>query len=274
MTKTASHLKSFLRGAAPAPYRRLQEVLSRWRVKYVTKSLISHVGLVIQDGPFAGMRYVPEAVGSTLTPKLLGSYEAELQPTLQIILRSNYKAFVDIGCAEGYYAIGIALKLPGAVVYAFDIDHRGRELCRQMARANMVDDRVLVQGECSHEVLRSLATARTLVICDCEGCELDLLQPSLVPELTNCDLLVELHDLFAPGLTKELVSRFEPTHVIKLIDSQERDPGDYPVLRRFSGLNQRVAVSEFRDGPMQWAFMTSKKCPPASLSDPILFTNN
>ena len=250
--------KELLRRALPSVYGRLQEALTRQRTKYIIRALTSRNGWVVQSGPFAGMRYVANAVGSTLAAKLVGSYESELHSTIQLILKSNYQRIIDIGCAEGYYAVGLAFKHASVLIHAFDIDERGRELCKQMAQMNGVDSRVSIEEECTHETLQSLVTSGSLIICDCEGCELELLQPSLVPSLLDCDLLVELHEALKPGLTDKLLERFKETHSIDLIDSQERDPILYPTLHRFSRLNQKTALSELRDGAMQWAFMRSR----------------
>jgi hypothetical protein len=239
-------------------YQSLQEALTRQRTKYIIRSLTSEIGWAVQSGPFEGMRYVPKAVGSTLPPKLLGSYESELHPTINLIVKNKYEKVIDIGCAEGYYAIGLALKNPSAVVYAFDIDENGQALCTEMAQINDVHSRVIIQKECTHQDLQALVSPGCLIICDCEGCELELLQPSLVPRLADCDLLVELHEGLKPGLSDELLGRFKRTHEIQLINSQDRDPRVYPILQRFSRINQKVALSELRDVEMQWAFMMSR----------------
>src|SRR5262245_41340678 len=75
------------------------------------------LNLSVQRGPFAGMVYPDHAaVGSTLYPKLLGSYERELHQTVDDIVRLGYDTVVDIGAAEGYYAVGLAMKMPGTQV--------------------------------------------------------------------------------------------------------------------------------------------------------------
>jgi hypothetical protein len=74
---------------------------------------------VVRHGLFYGMKYPSlEAAGSTLYPKLLGSYERELHGIMERIVRTDYATVVDIGCAEGYYAAGLALRLPEARVFA------------------------------------------------------------------------------------------------------------------------------------------------------------
>ena len=59
---------------------------------------------------------------SSCVPKLIGSYEEEVHPIIEEIIRRRYSIVVNIGCAEGYYAVGFALRIPDAIVYAFDVD--------------------------------------------------------------------------------------------------------------------------------------------------------
>lgn len=248
-------LKSALRSSLPGPYRSLQQSLANRRLRRVSVMIEEKCGLVVQSGPFAGMAYISEAVCSSLVPKLLGSYEAELHSVLAEILTREYETVIDVGCAEGYYAVGLAMGLPHARVYAFDIDARARALCASLAETNNVAGQVIVAGECDHEKLNGLIRGRTLIVCDCEGCELQLLDPSLAPELVKSDLLVELHDMIVPNITPTLLSRFNETHEITLIDAEERDPSAFAVLKDFDLLTQRTAVAEFRDGPMQWGYL-------------------
>jgi hypothetical protein len=252
-------LKAVLRSALPGSYRSLQQSLAERRLRRVSNVIENKCGLVVQSGPFAGMAYVSEAVCSSLVPKLLGSYEAELHEVLGEILSRDYETVIDIGCAEGYYAVGLALGLPQARVYAFDIDDRARALCANLAEANKVAERVIVAGECDHEKLNGLVRGRTLIICDCEGCELHLLDPAFAPEVVKSDLLVELHDMILPNITPTIISRFTETHEITLIDAAERNPNAFPILKDFNLLTQRTAVAEFRDGPMQWGYIKAKE---------------
>ena len=110
-----------------------------------TRSVIPE--LTVRHGPFAGMRYpAAESVGSALFPKLLGSYEQELHPWVERLCHNHYTEVVDVGCAEGYYAVGLALRLPGARVYAFDVSPHAMRRCADMARLNGVLDRVTIGG--------------------------------------------------------------------------------------------------------------------------------
>src|SRR5947207_8629242 len=113
-------LKSFFRRAIPRLYGRLEEGWTDYKIKRMTKSIVKCRGLIIQAGPFAGMRYVAPATGRTILPKLLGSYETELHSIVEQVIAADHRVVINIGCAEGYYAVGLALRLPNSRVYAFD----------------------------------------------------------------------------------------------------------------------------------------------------------
>lgn len=228
----------------------------------------AHHDLCVLDGPFAGMRYVPRAVGSAFVPKLLGSYESELHSIMDRAANAAYALIVDIGCAEGYYAVGLARRLPRARVYAFDTDAAGRALCAAMARANDVAERVIVGGACNTKALSDLlgeqraGAGAALVVCDCEGCEYDLLRPDQAPGLRGADLLVELHpggDDDAARRDAAFLESFSATHDVTLLTAQGRDPARYPAVHFLPVEQQRLAVNEFRHAGQRWAWMLSRR---------------
>ena len=221
-------------------------------------------GFVVQQGPFAGMYYLSQIGGdellhgSAFVPKLLGTYEAELHDVITQFATKSYSIVVNVGCGEGYYAIGLARMLQHAQIYAFDTDQRCQEWCMEMARLNNVADRVTIAGSCNLEQLSEITTQPVLLVVDCEGYELDLLRPDVLPGLCLCDILVEFHDFINPIISYTLCERFDSSHDIMIINSKERDPLDNPALRSLSVQKQRLAVDEFRPTKMQWAFMSAK----------------
>lgn len=257
-------LKDFLQRKFPRPYGALQTARYKYALQHAFAQLTADHGLVVQGGPFKGMKYVPQIatparlIGDALLPKLVGCYEAELHGTLATLPQAKYTRIVNIGCAEGYYAVGLALRDPGVVVFAFDTLPRERQFCAEMATANGVADQVRIGAECTVEALNSLASDQTLIICDCEGCELALLDPVRAPGLSRSDVLVELHDCVNPTISKRVPERFAATHEITHIQRSPRDLGTYGALSTMTPYRQRLSASEFRWGPISWAFMRSK----------------
>lgn len=262
-----SLLKHFLSLVAPGPteaVRRLRQVNHvrrferRLGLPDISRRFVAYHGLKVQKGPFAGMVYVSDAVGSAFVPKLVGSYELELQRPIEQILARRYSMIVDVGCAEGYYAVGLALRFPEASVYAFDTDPKARRLCGAMARQNNVSERVCIKKRCTPQSLDALLKSRALIVCDCEGYEVELLCPDRISELHSADLIVELHDCVHPSISKVVLSRFEATHTITLIDRLERDPALFSSLDFLEQSDRHLAINEFRSRDQQWAFMTAK----------------
>src|SRR5262249_24805293 len=137
---------------------------------------------------------------------------------------------VDIGAAEGYYAVGFARRLPKAQVIAFEMDPGGRRLLAEMAILNRVDDRVTVRGKCEQADLIKLASRypEGVYIIDVEGGEETLLSPSIVPTLHRASILVEVHEFVHLGITERLVNRFHTSHDIKEIWQEPRNGIEFP----------------------------------------------
>jgi hypothetical protein len=260
--------KTFFRSVAPSTFasvmaqrsnRHARRVLQQDGIPQLTQEFVQAHGLTVQAGPFAGMRYLNESVGSVFIPKLLGCYEEELHPHFALALQNPPQVIVDVGCAEGYYSVGLALRTPPSTqVFAYDTDAVARQSCHQLAAMNAVEQRVQVGAFCSPEALRKVLRGVAWVVCDCEGYELELLDPLQVPALEVSFIVVELHDLARPGITPTLMKRFASSHHIQLISAKPRDAAAYPALQVLNEAARAKAVSEYRGGPQQWAVMTPK----------------
>jgi hypothetical protein len=211
-------------------------------------------GLAVLHGPFAGMRYPLKSVLTRHSvPMLLGSYERELHGIVELALGERYDRVIDIGSAEGYYAVGFALKGKSPVV-AFDTDFRELRLCREMAEINGVAKHLTGRGWCSAETLGSLAeNARCFVLSDCEGYEAELFDRATLDRLRRSDILVELH-----GHAYEvLVKPFSRTHDVQMIETSARGSNDYAELACL-GSDAARAVAEYRPADQRWLFAKAR----------------
>jgi hypothetical protein len=210
------------------------------------------------------MSYPRSAVGRAeqLVAKLLGAYENELHGAVERLAGEHWDEIVDIGAADGYYAVGLALRCPSASVVAWEMNPLPARVCAQLARANGVDDRVEIRGECRLDDLEALSYRRRLVFSDCEGTEDLLLDPDRVPALRSSTLVVEMHESLAPGVEERVQSRFAPTHDIEALAVERRFAGQHTALADVDGLDymdQELLVTEFRTLPVTWAVMTPRE---------------
>ena len=103
------------------------------------------------------MGFIPLASSRTTMPMLLGTYECELNPAVETICEAGCDRIIDIGAAEGYYAVGMALRNPGVPLVGFEMNASVRYYLRRLARRNGVRPRIKILGECTPPALRDRA---------------------------------------------------------------------------------------------------------------------
>jgi hypothetical protein len=209
----------------------------------------------VQNGPFKGMKYINKSSCSTLIPKLLGSYEEAIQPWVnEIISNSKYKKVLDIGSAEGYYAVGFSLKMPSAKIIAYDIDEAARNNLKKLIKVNGVVN-IEIKEECNHEELNRNCEKNTLIFCDIEGFEDQLLDLEKAPNLKNVDMIIESHDCFVPNITDILINRFYETHTIKICVDYPFRINKYITPYEFSYSEFNYMINEERPNYMKFLYL-------------------
>jgi hypothetical protein len=250
--------------AYPRALRRWRGAQGAWRSRRLargTERFVDWHGLTVSGGPFAGLRY-PGLGPHSLAPKLIGAYERELHGAIENAIRAQPATIVNVGAADGYYAVGLARRCPGARVVAYEADARERAVLAQVAAANAVG--LEIKGAAGREDLardiagagrrESLAAAApddlaaALLVVDCEGCERELLARGETAWLAGATVIVELHDVYDPGVGDAIVERFAATHDVVITPT-----GPQPPANRL--------LSEQRPGPMRWAVMTPRREP-------------
>jgi hypothetical protein len=229
----------------------------------VRRALFGEAGPIeVATGPFRGMRYFDETVWGPIAPKWLGSYECELHRVIGAIVERGYERVIDVGCAEGYYAVGLARAMGGVRVWAFDTDPVSRGQLGRLAAMNGVEGRIAVGRRCGFADLERLAGVGAVVVCDIEGGEVALLDPSRAPALRRTDILVEVHATGAGQHETEerLRERFGGSHRIERIVAEGREPWAEAqgVLGRMSAGEIARAADERRGELGVWFWMESR----------------
>lgn len=232
-------------------------LLSKWRSHLIQTVLLKESGTRVLGGIFAGMSFIKQSAEGCHVAKLLGTYEQPLHPYIEDATRSGYDVVINVGCAEGYYAVGLARRIAGAKILAFDINEAARRTCAELAARNGVSDRVIVGEKFNVSDFQKCGGANTLVVCDIEGAERELLDPVAAPSLLEMDLIVEAHDCMSSGLAQLISKRFAATHeVVTVTDCGNRTvPAPPPWFAKLSHLDQLLAVWEWRTGATPWLVM-------------------
>lgn len=234
---------------------------SKWRSVLIQNTLLQQQGTVVMEGPLKGLDFLPQSAEGCHIAKLLGCYEQPLLPHIEAAIQCGYPTILNIGCAEGYYAVGMARRMSATRVLAFDLNPKAQQVCAELAGKNGVSDRVVVGALFRPEDFAAYAGQKALVLCDIEGAERDLLNPKIAPALAGMDLIVESHECLTPGITKQLIDRFGVTHDITLVeDNGQRQLQNAPGwFNNLAHLDQLLAVWEWRSGATPWLVMKSKQ---------------
>jgi hypothetical protein len=220
-------------------------------------------GRRVVSGSFQGMKF---NLPNFNTAMLLGTWEKELFQVIEVIKNSSYSKILCIGAAEGYYAVGLGLNHKDTPVIAFEEIPEYRSFLQNLAESNRLKN-IRFKKRCNRENLKDSLDSDTgrcsLIFCDIEGGEIELLNPEKITSLRNSHILVEIHEMYQTNCEKTLIERFSNTHQIQIVKGQERTVTDLPP--RLSFLNYICSqdkilsfMSEGRPYPMNWLWLTPK----------------
>ncbi|HEU0117087.1 MAG TPA: hypothetical protein VFR09_00515 [Alphaproteobacteria bacterium] len=240
---------------------RLWHTISYIRASRLATMLRTTIGDTVQGGPFKGMRLTPDVMTGAYAPALLGMYEHELHSVFEGVIKQPFKKIVNIGCAYGYYSVGLAMRMPQVTVDSFDINEGCQKRCRDMATLNGVQDRIHVAGEFRGEDFAKYIPGETLVLMDIEGGEKDLLDPVKYPALKKLHVILEMHDVFDKEISQLMTERFSASHDIQIVGhtnimydlTQITGP-----VRYIDPIDNMLVTWENRGGPTPWAIMKPK----------------
>ncbi len=211
----------------------------------VAREVSMATGGMVAAGPFAGMRLDYELLPVHAAPKFLGTYEQELHGAIERTIRLGPKYVLNVGCAEGFYAVGLAIRLNNAEVFAADADPKALRATAKNAELNGVSARVSPVGIVKPNGLsKYLRADASLLVMDCEGAEFTLLDPKSDPILFRTNILVEVHPQF--GDKQEIIQRFAHTHKISEFSPSIRTASDIRV-NPIKGIDLLRAADERHD---------------------------
>ena len=232
------------------------------RSRALTNGVRQMCGDQVLGGVFKGMTLTDEALSVHRSPFLLGCYEHELHPVLEKLIAGKYTRILNIGCSVGYYAVGLALRMPQVTVDAFDISSDAQKQCAHLAQVNGVQDRVSVSGQFYGDDFAAYADSKTLVVMDIEGGEKDLLDPVRFPALRKMDVLVELHDVLDATLSKTVCDRFAESHAVDLIPNRNVLPDTsvfLPSDQYLDPFDHLLLGWESREGATPWGVFLARE---------------
>lgn len=237
----------------------------RERQERISLELFDILNGVVKYGPFTGLHLDRETWWGKLDlgSQCLGLYEKEILNLIETTEADRYSTFIDIGAADGYYAIGMLVSGKVGRTICFEQTEKGRSVIAENWKKNHSVGELTILGEAnaaSFAALNPTDLDNALVLVDVEGFEFDLLTDEVLRLLTCSTIVIEIHhwmDNFLDKYTAFL--RHAGNYFdVEVIERVERETSNLPELRDFTDDNRLLLTSERRPGVMRFLKLTPK----------------
>jgi len=208
---------------------------------------------VVKYGPFRGLKLDKKVWWgqSDLGSQLLGLYEKEILDFFDMIEPGKFSSFVDLGAADGYYAVGALHTGKFLRSVCYEVSFEGQSAIKRNWKSNGAPGELLVRGEANSKTLLDDQITfgdDTLVLIDIEGGEFDILTDDVLKHLRSCEIIVEIHN-WVPDFKarySDLLRRIASIFDVSIVNRVERPTVNIPELRSFTDDNRLLVTSERR----------------------------
>lgn len=254
------HLRSHNSSQADRDYWKTETI--RQRQERISLEVFDLCDGTVRYGPFKGLKLNRDTWWGKLDlgNQCLGLYEKELLHFFQNIRENEFSTLIDIGAADGYYAVGALVSGIFDSVICFEQSASGRETIHRNWENNGSIGNLSILGAADANSIAEIPESRlkkSLLIVDIEGAEFNLLTDQVLDKLQESTIVVEIHnwvdgfiDLYA-----DLLRRANKNHQIHVLERIQRSTTEIPELRDFTDDNRLLVTSERRPCLMRFLLL-------------------
>lgn len=218
-------------------------------------------GATVHRGPFKGLKLIDVAWWGKYdrAAMLLGLYEQEVLNSISDV-SSEYKTFVNLGAADGYYAVGVLVAGIFEKSICFEMNDDGRKVIKMTAELNGASERISINGLADrdfYQKIPGMPHAKCFVLVDIEGGEFDLFDEGVFETMKHSIFVFEIHDYIAGADEKieKLKADASDTHIVKIVPITTRDLTAFSELKNYHDNDRWLICSEGRPCLMYWMRM-------------------
>lgn len=205
------------------------------------QSLLDKIGNRIYFGPFSGLK-IPRKVALKLTiSEILGLYESSLHPKLDSLINEKINNIVLVGGNNGYYSAGLSYIFNPDSIKIYETEKSFKNMIESWFEENNLCDYEIL-GEATKEEFQKNHLNCDLIFMDCEGFEIELLNPKNFPWQQKTKILLEIHPFYVNNLVSIIAERFRDTHNIEIIYDDFNE--DSKIDKILNGLNLDIKYSK------------------------------
>lgn len=229
-----------------------QETISQRKYR-VSHEVFSLMDGVVKYGPFKGLQLQsnPWWGSSDLGSMCLGLYEKEILDFLFSKDLDSRDTFIDIGAADGYYAVGMLHSGRAKKAVCFELSQEGQDTILENWKKNHSSGLIEIYGDIFlnfEEAIKNIDMSKVITLIDIEGTEFDFLNDTTLAALKDSIVVIEIHNWVEQFIEKysqflRLASKY---FKVEFVERVERPTVHFEELRSFTDDNRLLLTSEAR----------------------------
>ena len=197
--------------------------------------------------------------------KLLGFYEEQIQNLIvDVQKKNNLKTLINIGCGDGYHALGLVKNKFFTKSICYDISLEARNILETNVKSNNLNDKFIIRKEANIDEikkdLQKIKSEETLFLIDIEGAEFTLFKDEDFNFLKKSFIVIEDHNFFIKDneLKEKFYSSLHKYFNVEFIENGSRNPFviQNNFLDQLNDDSRFLLLSEGRSQKMGWIFLS------------------
>ena len=242
--------------------------MKKFYYKFVKKywSIISYEhakkhNFIVQKGIFKNLKlYHRISWGKgDIASKIYGFYENKIQEKLKDLKKP---ILIDIGAADGFFAIGSLKSKICDFCYAFEETKKSRENLYITAEINDVKNNISIMGGVTKDNFFSLLPSeidfsQTIILCDIEGGEFNFFTNEILKKIKYSNIIIEIHDN-KYNLEIDLLERVKKYFDVSIIIDNDKNFENILELHSLNDIDRNLIICEGRSYIGKWWHLSPK----------------
>ena len=167
---------------------------------------------------------------------------------------------IDIGAADGFFAIGCIYSGISKHCYAFEQSDLGRFALAKTAEMNQVSENITIKGEVTNQNFLSLLPqnidfSKAIVLCDIEVGEYSFFTEKILKKLEKSHIIIEIHRTQNKNDEIKLMKRIKKIFNVSVIIGSNNDFSNSPELQEMSDIDRNLIACEGRSYIGKWWYL-------------------